>query len=117
MNMDKFENCIDIQFGLGKVLVGVFCNSLVIELIEKPQIIGSKMCTETEALKTYTIPFYNLSDLCSLQDLTKEVYNGVKFIRYKNYIFNFSNYNIESVNIFYEHLSHVKENLMHLVAV
>lgn len=113
MNEDK----INLKFGVGKVLIGVLCNSLLFEISKNSVDVGSRMPLDAEVIEKHTLPFYSLSEVSMLQSMISDVYNGVEVVRYKNFIFDFTTYNLESVNIFYEQLTHVKENLMHLIAV
>ena len=109
----------EIYFGYGSVAVGPFGNSLRVLHIKPPQPIGKRVISNDVEIigKPIHIPFKKISEIHELHALLSSVdkYEHKRFV-FKGCVFDFSNYNPDSVKTVRENLDRVKRNLIFLLA-
>lgn len=106
-----------IYFGHGTVGVSVICHCLNLIHIEPPQVIGKVINDDAKAVRQINIPFRKLSEIHELRALLSETsrYEHKRFV-FKGYVFDFSNYNSDSIEVIRRCLKFIERNLLFVMA-
>lgn len=121
--VDTKNNIISFGYGDVQVYSSTFKHSIIFRGFKPPVEIGTALdeLIENENIEFITEPieikFATMKELNEFQKLVNKI-DGKNYTQftYRNYIFDFSNYNPKSIDVMLYSIANVKRYFMHLMA-